>query len=71
MSPLPYLVQWRFFEGSPSPIQLPVESFISLTVVFTKFSIFQLRVQRFDFDDDPLYGALYPRVGDINLDGYP
>ena len=30
-----------------------------------------LRNLRFKFSDDPIYGALTPRVGDINLDGYP
>lgn len=30
-----------------------------------------LRTKRFHFADDPLYGALAPRVGDIDLDGYP
>ena len=31
-----------------------------------------LRNLRFKFiPDDPIYGALTPRVGDINLDGYP
>ena len=46
------------------------ESEESTNSVFKQMTV-DLRVQRFDFDDDPLYGALYPRVGDINLDGYP
>jgi integrin alpha FG-GAP repeat containing protein 1 len=38
--------------------------------VFTPMTI-DLRTWRFHFLEDPIYSALAPRIGDINLDGYP
>ena len=41
------------------------------TDIFHQLTI-DLRSLRFKFiPDDPIYGALAPRVGDIDLDGYP